>query len=1765
MARLVSFAYATKKLIQGGWCDQKGACRALSYQSGEYAIIANTCHGNPNSYDFSTKSKLCDKNFTMKPKKQQSSSAAEKKPSGGSGTVSSSPLGSTGHACAVAFGTEAKSTPNSSSSSIAPAKKPVKRLQSKTKDSAPSSSATTGTTVTSNLPSVSGEKLTEKESSNILQNAVQQHSQSIKTKSLVTASKPVPGADNAESKKNDAKTSADPVANRASSFSVCSVMESVVGKSETLGTLTGKGSKHQAAKTIKLDSTGLSTLQGSAAKAAGKETPDRSRKPTKETASASKRNTAQSEKSEAAKRKPSGNGCNTSASSSVGDSGDNRSTAVGGIPTSSSIESKLREKEKKIQKELKNLGVPDKTINQSIDAAYLLKSAEESVVNPSISEMVKTKSRTTVAQGKYGGGGVEITAGTSTMGRKSSVTSEEQPSPSAEGETEKSTKDSVSSGGKSKKSVTLKIDQQPGDSQKKGGGKAPDEKHPSKSVRKDDKAPSTSQGSTTAKAASLKGSGQGAKSNKKANNSTGSADCKQKKSGTSEPVSKVAEQQKAESTTELPVVKQSTEQEGTLTIGRGSSIEQEDQEEKNEEVHIRIDSIVKALEREDIETFSTTKKESDEEPRKAEADNGTTTTAIADPADTKSLNEMKTKKQPTPRKPAAKKEGSVASSKSEAKETNEKRKTYVADQANKKEVKFHEEIPASPAKRKYAKKPKSGSEDVASGEKPAKMAKSAATKKVSAASKVKQVNVKTNTKTQTVAAAQSVVALPSSTEDETILTDSSKDVKAFDNSTTVHEKDASAGTAIVANRDRSSTENDDDVPLRQLQQKHNPVKPTTEDGTSSASKSSAINHLSPHQDGQIAQDQTENKVKEDCTDVGLEINAPPQSANGPILAGLLKNSGKQGKRSYVRKTASAGGTSGKSAKIPVSSAPCPVPAIGEECHSKETKLEKKDVYDFDDSESEIDAPVKAGKPNFKRKSSVDVSQSREDISRDIVEDSQTAKQKVVEGKREEIRSTNPPEAGSDGEKEKGNDEDESKRRIVPLKKQKRRIEAVLAETASSMKKEQKSGESSESEREQDDADAVEKKTKKKATTLTRKVKQETKEDPHSSADEAEDDEDGGDDAEDDEDSAESDGCSSTDTVRTRIAKKRQSAKKRNVKLYGFWSGPKRHRVASLNALAKVHCLYENETRGALESSLMSQSSGSRVIRTITKDGERIKKERICPEEESAGEESRSGETVCSEMAQHGKGKESEQSKSKEPERKESDKKREEKKETSKQERTEAPSQQQQKQADDTTREEVKPKVKEEAPKKDSDQDSAESSEEEPVVMRNLRCAPGLRGAGKHWDPDASSLESEIEQLPDSDETYAQGKDTDPTRRRKVKKKVVRKSKAKPGAAQTKQEKSEKDKDKTKKVAEKPEKAPKPAGKKIKKELKALMTDNERLEDGAASSSSTGSEKAEGAKSKQEDGAKKRKREPKTEKTEPGGDYKEYIGKKRMASLNASAMMAATYEVQRVLYRNTDSSDSECSAEKVPKSKKVAKDSKEHKENASASSTAKGDAKDKKETNVEKELQSGADLQSSQQAASASSDNKQISMTVEAMSSNQPSTSSAIGTISVAQQEVLTKKKKMVIKTEPMRDRKDDPLEVKREIEEPRPVSSNLVIAQDTEVTITGVYVNSSLGANQEAYCKMQYRVQQSVTEERLVRPGEAPPKSYTPLSALSSMRPPNDQTLSTPPLFVQPAQCDSPLGPPRAFYPPPTSSSGSSSAFCAPMPHDSPAQDNNVK
>lgn len=77
--------------------------------------------------------------------------------------------------------------------------------------------------------------------------------------------------------------------------------------------------------------------------------------------------------------------------------------------------------------------------------------------------------------------------------------------------------------------------------------------------------------------------------------------------------------------------------------------------------------------------------------------------------------------------------------------------------------------------------------------------------------------------------------------------------------------------------------------------------------------------------------------------------------------------------------------------------------------------------------------------------------------------------------------------------------------------------------------------------------------------------------------------------------------------------------------------------------------------------------------------------------------------------------------------------------------------------------------------------------------------------------------------------------------------------------------------------------------------------------------------------------------------------------------------------------------------------------------------------------------------------------------------------------------------------------------------QPRPKSTNLVKI-DTDVTITGVYVNTV--SSQETICKtLKYRTAYSVTEECVVSrpPTQEPPKSYTPLSALTNMRPPGGQ------------------------------------------------------
>ncbi|XP_030745713.1 bromodomain-containing protein 4-like isoform X2 [Sitophilus oryzae] len=49
-----------------------------------------------------------------------------------------------------------------------------------------------------------------------------------------------------------------------------------------------------------------------------------------------------------------------------------------------------------------------------------------------------------------------------------------------------------------------------------------------------------------------------------------------------------------------------------------------------------------------------------------------------------------------------------------------------------------------------------------------------------------------------------------------------------------------------------------------------------------------------------------------------------------------------------------------------------------------------------------------------------------------------------------------------------------------------------------------------------------------------------------------------------------------------MKKKLRNEERRKAKLIQFWNSPKRHREASLNAIAKVHCLYENESKVLFE-------------------------------------------------------------------------------------------------------------------------------------------------------------------------------------------------------------------------------------------------------------------------------------------------------------------------------------------------------------------------------------------------------------------------------------------------------------------------------------------------------------------------------------------------------------------------------------------------------
>lgn len=178
---------------------------------------------------------------------------------------------------------------------------------------------------------------------------------------------------------------------------------------------------------------------------------------------------------------------------------------------------------------------------------------------------------------------------------------------------------------------------------------------------------------------------------------------------------------------------------------------------------------------------------------------------------------------------------------------------------------------------------------------------------------------------------------------------------------------------------------------------------------------------------------------------------------------------------------------------------------------------------------------------------------------------------------------------------------------------------------------------------------------------------------------------------------ESDSESGT-SVRTRVNKRRKAAvKNRRMRLFGFYSGPKRHRMASLNALAKVQCLYENESRTAQELGFVreprvipAKPRPPPVVIVTNDDGA------SSSENESADQDS--GETSAAPVSAT------------------------KKKGTA---------------AKDPLSEEPEVKL-----------------ESEVIGSRSLRMAPGIRGAGKLWEMgNMSSMESNT--CAESDESYDQ--------------------------------------------------------------------------------------------------------------------------------------------------------------------------------------------------------------------------------------------------------------------------------------------------------------------------------------------------------------------------------------------------------------------------
>ncbi|XP_061718053.1 uncharacterized protein LOC133525708 isoform X2 [Cydia pomonella] len=229
--------------------------------------------------------------------------------------------------------------------------------------------------------------------------------------------------------------------------------------------------------------------------------------------------------------------------------------------------------------------------------------------------------------------------------------------------------------------------------------------------------------------------------------------------------------------------------------------------------------------------------------------------------------------------------------------------------------------------------------------------------------------------------------------------------------------------------------------------------------------------------------------------------------------------------------------------------------------------------------------------------------------------------------------------------------------------------------------------------------------------------------------------------------------------------------KRRLKLLSMWTGPKKHRMASLNAIAKVHCLYENESRTHMELGLMKTID--RPVLPGTSKATTVKKKESKPKEMN--------------------------------------------------------------QADTTSESDYDNR------KSNKKEDSSESSDDNPPVQRSLRGVPGIRSAGKYWDPKSSTSSSEDSELESKKKTVN-----------------IDKKKSTPKASSSKSD-----------TEKPPAKMKKTAGVPVKK---------------------------------------------KRNRNEVVMDLKDMVVQKRMASLNATAILAASYEKRSPKSSKDDTTSDSCSDE-----------------------------------------------------------------------------------------------------------------------------------------------------------------------------------------------------------------------------------------------------------